>query len=102
MVALSSIPHNIIKILRRGFPQHGYPIAAVTELARQHCNSRAGTPGPLPVWLCVCALLGGCAAMPANPGKPPPSFLVSGAKRPPFVIGVLIAGWHSGIVLPAD
>lgn len=37
--------------------------------------------------------------MPANPAGPPPP-LTSGAGRPLPEIGVLIAGWHTGIVLP--
>jgi hypothetical protein len=39
--------------------------------------------------------------VPAQTGAPPASFLPSSANHPPFEIGVLIAGWHSGIVLPA-
>lgn len=49
----------------------------------------------------VCGLLGGCAEMPAITGTPPQSFLPSRAPSQSFELGVLIAGWHSGIVLPA-
>ena len=59
---------------------------------------RAGVLAPLSV--CLCAVLGGCAEMPPRTGAPPASFLPSPAGRPPFEIGVLIAGWHAGIVLP--
>lgn len=46
-------------------------------------------------------LLSGCAQMPAPTGTPPPSFVSSGANRLPLEIGVLIAGWHTGLVLSA-
>lgn len=39
--------------------------------------------------------------MPRARPTPPPSFLPSHEQRPPLEIGVLVAGWHSGIVLPA-
>lgn len=39
--------------------------------------------------------------MPAASRIPPLSFLPSGSDRP-FEIGVLTAGWHSGIVLPMN
>ncbi|HJS92492.1 MAG TPA: DUF2459 domain-containing protein [Steroidobacteraceae bacterium] len=39
--------------------------------------------------------------MPPAPPTAPPSFLTQHARRP-LEIGVLFAGWHSGIVLPAD
>lgn len=65
-------------------------------------NPREGIRPLVPVWLCIFVLLCGCAEMPADEGPPPPSFLVSQAEHPTFEIGVLIAGWHSGIVLPAD
>ena len=57
----------------------------------------------IPTWLCVCALLCGCVEMPVTTGTPPPpSFLPSAANHVPLEIGVLVAGWHSGIVLPTD
>lgn len=40
--------------------------------------------------------------MPSNVGTPSPSFMPSGSDRAPLEIGVLIASWHSGIVLPRD
>ncbi|MBW4051462.1 MAG: DUF2459 domain-containing protein [Proteobacteria bacterium] len=40
--------------------------------------------------------------MPAEMGAPPSSFVPSGADSLPLEIGVLIAGWHTGIVLPAS
>lgn len=56
-------------------------------------------------WLCICLLAGGCADITAAPrAQAPPSFLSSPGResRPqrPLAIGVLISGWHSGIVLP--
>lgn len=51
--------------------------------------------------LCACALLCGCAEMPTHAGPPPPVFLASGTSHAPFAIGVLVAGWHTGLVLPA-
>lgn len=44
--------------------------------------------------------LAGCAQLPPETGAPPASFAPSGAGSLPFKIGVLIAGWHTGIVLP--
>ncbi|MGA7541337.1 MAG: DUF2459 domain-containing protein [Steroidobacteraceae bacterium] len=51
-------------------------------------------------WLGICAVAGGCAEIPRAPPPPPPSFLASPAHRAPLAIGVLVAGWHSGLVLP--
>jgi len=63
-----------------------------------------------PAWLCIglltgCLLSGGCAEIPAAPrAAAPPSFLASHGRESrqqrPLAIGVLIAGWHSGLVLP--
>lgn len=39
--------------------------------------------------------------MPTAPPTPPPRFLSPREDHRPLVIGVLVAGWHSGIVLPA-
>jgi Protein of unknown function (DUF2459) len=64
----------------------------------------ARAPGRVaPAWLCLCALLGGCADLPPapTPSTPPPSFLPREERRPRPAIGVLIAGWHSGLVVPA-
>jgi Protein of unknown function (DUF2459) len=47
------------------------------------------------------ALLGGCAEMPAASGAPPPAFVPAQARHLPAEIGVLVAGWHTGLVLPA-
>jgi uncharacterized protein (TIGR02117 family) len=45
---------------------------------------------------------GGCAPLPtAAPSPPPPTFLARQARRAPLEIGVLVTGWHSGLVLPA-
>ena len=38
--------------------------------------------------------------MPATVGRPPPSFMLHATYQAPAEIGVLIATWHSGIVLP--
>jgi hypothetical protein len=40
--------------------------------------------------------------MPGPTGPPPPAFGPSGADHGPLEIGVLIAGWHTGIVLPVS
>lgn len=40
--------------------------------------------------------------MPARTAGPPPSFLPAGARHLPLELGVLVASWHSGIVLPAS
>lgn len=53
-----------------------------------------------PLLVCLCTLPSGCVEMPPESGAPPASFLPPTAGRPPFKIGVLIAGWHTGIVLP--
>lgn len=55
-------------------------------------------------WACLftCTLLSGCAEMPSNIQAPPHSFVPSGANHSPVEIGVLIAGWHTGLVLPSD
>jgi hypothetical protein len=50
---------------------------------------------------CLCMLLTACAEMPAMTGTPPLPFASSDAIFP-SEIGVLIAGWHTGLVLPAD
>lgn len=39
--------------------------------------------------------------MPAAPPSPPSSFLTPRESPSPLVIGVLVAGWHTGLVLPA-
>ncbi len=50
------------------------------------------------------ALLGGCAGPPmsASVRAPPQAFLPANPGVPPRspVIGVLVAGWHSGLILP--
>ncbi|HVS75829.1 MAG TPA: DUF2459 domain-containing protein, partial [Steroidobacteraceae bacterium] len=69
--------------------------------------SELGTPrtafvGPKAAFLSACMLLGGCAETPhPAPTPPPATFLSRLADRPPE-IGVLVAGWHTGLVLPAD
>lgn len=45
-------------------------------------------------------LLSGCAQIHAPAGTPPPSFVSPARSRQPLEIGVLIAGWHTGLVLP--
>ncbi len=58
--------------------------------------------------LAVClggGLLTACAGLPRTPAAPaPPSFPAASAASSgqALAIGVLIAGWHSGLVLPAD
>lgn len=44
----------------------------------------------------------GCAEMPPASQVPPTSSLPPHANRSPLEIGVLIAPWHSGLVLPAN
>ncbi|MGH8290820.1 MAG: DUF2459 domain-containing protein [Steroidobacteraceae bacterium] len=51
-------------------------------------------------WLCVCAIAGSCGEVPRAPSNPPSSFLAAPAHQAPLAIGVLVAGWHSGLVLP--
>jgi Protein of unknown function (DUF2459) len=51
-------------------------------------------------------LTGGCAEIPAPPrAAAPPSFLAASGResrlRRPLAIGVLISGWHSGLLLPS-
>jgi hypothetical protein len=48
---------------------------------------------------CLCLIAGGCAEIPRAPPNPPPSFPPP-ERRAPLEIGVLVAGWHSGLVLP--
>lgn len=90
MVTLSSRPHNPCypAIMVRS-PQRPEPRARITALA---C-------------LGVCTIACGCADMPGAPPAPrptpPPAFLAPRAGSPAIAIGVLVAGWHSGIVLPA-
>jgi len=87
MVALSLQPHNLcysalmIRPARR-------PAARASRIPALAC-------------LCLCAIAGGCAQVPRAPSNPPPSFLAAHAHRAPLAIGVLVAGWHSGLVLPA-
>jgi uncharacterized protein (TIGR02117 family) len=40
--------------------------------------------------------------MPPNTGRRPPSFAAPGKIPAPIPIGLLVAGWHTGIVLPAQ
>jgi len=40
--------------------------------------------------------------MPARTSPPPPLFLASATSHGPLVIGMLVAGWHTGLVLPAE
>lgn len=54
------------------------------------------------LYLYVCVSLAGCAQLPPETGAPPSSFAPSGAGSLPLEIGVLIAGWHTGIVLPVS
>jgi uncharacterized protein (TIGR02117 family) len=41
----------------------------------------------------------GCAQLPPAPADPPAGYLAQ--VRSPLEIGVLVAGWHTGLVLPA-
>lgn len=53
--------------------------------------------------LLACALLGGCADLPPAPPPPPAGFPTSSpADRGPFVVGVLTASWHTGLIVPAS
>jgi hypothetical protein len=54
-------------------------------------------------WACLCigVLLSGCAQIRADTATPPSHFMSPAANRPPDELGVLIAGWHTGLVLPA-
>src|SRR5579872_6189158 len=51
--------------------------------------------------LCICAM-GGCATVPGHMTTPAPFFIPSGENHLPLEVGVLVAGWHSGIVLPQE
>lgn len=87
MVALSLRPHNLCYsalMIRRG----RRPAPRPSRIHALAC-------------LCVCAIAGGCAEVPRAPSNPPRSFLAAHAHRAPLAIGVLIAHWHSGLVLPA-
>lgn len=67
-------------------------------------EGRARTPGRLGACLVGC-LLAACAELPRTPAPPvPPAFPAAsaGSFGQPLAIGVLVAGWHSGLVLPAD
>lgn len=61
----------------------------------------AGYRGLTSACLCIGVLLTGCAEIRADTGPPPPSFLSSGANSAPGELGILIARWHTGLVLPA-
>jgi hypothetical protein len=72
-------------------------MVAVSLRARNPSRS-AGIRICVPLWLCIGALLCGCAELPpASPRAPQPS----SAHHPSFEIGVLIAAWHTGLILPA-
>lgn len=73
----------------------------MVRLASQPYQEPAGIQQRLVLaCLCVCAQLGGCAELPGRPAAAPRLFLPSASSRSPLAIGVLVAGWHSGIVLP--
>lgn len=67
-------------------------------------NSHSSAPQfpmcALTFFVCLSAVQSGCAELPPRAGAPPAAFLPSPAGRQTFEIGVLIAGWHTGIVLP--
>src|SRR5512146_775981 len=67
----------------------------ISRFRSTSCRTRQ----PAPVYICLCALLCGCAELPRAPSAPPAAFLPD--ARPPLEIGVLIGGWHTGLVLPA-
>ena len=52
--------------------------------------------------LCLCTFLFACAEIPTSTRGPPPSFLPSSGRHPRSEVGVLVASWHTGIVLPRD
>lgn len=85
MVTLSSLAHNPC-----------YPRAMVSPPRQPGARTRFGALA----WLGVCAIAGGCAEMPPAPPARPSSF-VPQESREPLEIGVLIARWHTGVVLPA-
>lgn len=74
----------------------------MTTSMRHIATSRVGLARVGLACLCMCALLGGCAQMPAHTGPPPSSFEALGANRLPLEIGIPVAGWHTGLVLPAE
>lgn len=73
----------------------------MVRLPRQRSSHSAGIRTGVPVLLCLCAFLGACAELPPASRMQPSSFQPSAADRRPLLIGVLIASWHSGLVLPA-
>lgn len=74
----------------------------MARLLRQHSGWSTGILLPIPTWLCACAFFGGCAEMPPASDVPARSFQRSGSHHHPLEIGVLIAGWHTGLVVPAS
>jgi len=53
-------------------------------------------------WL-VALWLSGCAELPTAPsGGPPATFLAGASVGATQAVGVLIAGWHTGLLLPSD
>lgn len=53
-------------------------------------------------WLLALSL-SGCAELPVSPsGVPPATFLGRLSDTRTNVVGVLLAGWHTGLVIPAD
>lgn len=77
-------------------------VHGMAGLVRRPLDLPAGLNGLVPVCVCICALLCACAEMPPTRGTPPPSFMLSSANLAHFEIGVLVAEWHSGIVLPTS
>ncbi len=58
---------------------------------------------PALVFALTALALAGCAQLPTRPGSEPPSSFMASARRGSVeAAGVLIAGWHTGLVLPAD
>jgi Protein of unknown function (DUF2459) len=54
------------------------------------------------LWVAALAL-SGCAELPARPSRaPPPNFLPDLQGRQVDAVGVLIARWHTGLVLPSS
>lgn len=92
MVAVSWAPHNLC-----------YPALMVRPAARPAAGVAAIHAS---AWLSIGLLTGGCAEIPAAAvAAAPPSFLAAHGRESreqrPLAIGVLIAGWHSAIVLPS-